>query len=157
METKIKSNKISLATMLLVRTYRYLARHYAAELLLKFKTLLHHSFLVTKTFLAMETPFKLGAQFKRPNQGYAVDNLKNNFTFYMPVKRGLHARNHKRSCTFPSISKNLPVRQGLLHEHFDGEWPFTYSVEGRGITGKNERRTSKTLLKDCKRTLSMLL
>ena len=108
-------------------------------------------------FLAMETPFKLGAQFKRPNQGYAVDNLKNNFTFYMPVRRGLHARNHKRSCTFPSISKNLPVRQVTLQDHFDGERPFTYSVEGKKITGKNERRTSKKFPKDRKRTLSMLL
>lgn len=105
-------------------------------------------------FLAMDTPFKLGAQFRRPNQGYAVDNLKNNFTFYMPVRRGMQTRNHNRSCTFPSIKKHLPFRQILLQDHFDGENPFVYSLEGKKITWENKKRSPGSGLKCHSRTMS---
>lgn len=108
-------------------------------------------------YLAMETPFRLGAQLRRPNQGYAVDNLKNNFTFYMPRKRPTShiTKIHKRSCTFPSIKKNAPLRQILLQDHFNGEMPFVYSLEGKKITRESNRRTPEKHLNFHDRTLSM--
>ena len=92
-------------------------------------------------FLAMDTPFRFGVQLRRPNQGYAVDNLKNTFTFYMPPKRPTshNTKIHKRSCTFPSIKKNVPLRQILLQDHYDGEMPFVYSIEGKKITCERKR------------------
>lgn len=108
-------------------------------------------------FLAMDTPFRLGAQFRRPNQGYAVDNLKNSFTFYMPPKRPTshNTKIHKRSCTFPSIKKNAPQRQILLQDHYVGELPFVYSLEGRKITCER-KRTPVTVANFHHRHLSML-
>lgn len=107
-------------------------------------------------FFAQETPFKLGLQLRRPNQGYAVDNLKNSFTFYMPLRHiGLQKKSHTRSCTFPSIKKNLPIRQILLQDHFDGEQPFVYSLEGKKIPCENKRRTLDISLNLHNRTLSM--
>lgn len=93
-------------------------------------------------YLAMETPFRLSVQLRRPNQGCAVDNLKNKFTFYMPRKHPLYnTRIHKRSCTFPSIKKNAPLRQILLQDHYSGEMPFVYSLEGKKIIHEISRQT----------------
>ena len=108
-------------------------------------------------FLAMETPFKLGAQLKRPNQGYAVDNLRNNFTFNIPVKHGLLTKNHKRLCTFPSIKKNLPLRQMLLQDHFSKGKQFLYSLEGKKITCANKWGAPETCYELHKKTQSMRL
>lgn len=108
-------------------------------------------------FFAMDTPFRLGVQLRRPNQGYAMDNLKNNFTFYMPVRHAglLHVtRNHKRSCTFPSIKKNLPIRQILLQDHFAGGKSFVYSLEGKKITCEM-KRTPDIFLNPRNNTISM--
>lgn len=106
--------------------------------------------------LAMETPFRLGGQLRRPNQGYARDNLKNNFTFYIPLKRiSSKSKAHRRSCTFPSIKKNEPLRQVLLQDHFNGEMPFFYSLEGRKITCESIRRTPETSFNLHHRTQSM--
>lgn len=105
---------------------------------------------------AMETPFRLGAQLRRRNQGYAVDNLRNNFTFYMPTKLPLYnTKTRKRSCTFPSIRENAPLRQILLQDHYNGEMPFIYSLEGKKITCESNRRTPDKCPKPHRRTLSM--
>ena len=64
-------------------------------------------------------------------------------------------RNHKKSCTFPSIKKNLPIRQILLQDHFAGEKPFVYSLEGKKITCEMKRRTPDMFLNPCNKTLSM--
>lgn len=109
-------------------------------------------------YFAMETPFRLGGQLRRPNRGYAVDNLKNNFTFYMPLNRPpSKTKTRKRSCTFPSIKKNAPLRQILLQDHYNGEMPFFYSLEGTKITCESSRRTPETSFRLHHRTQSMSL
>ena len=105
-------------------------------------------------FLASETPFNLGVQPRRPNQGYAVDNAKNNFTFYKPVYR-LHTSSRKRSCTFPNIRKNLPIRHILLQDHFDGGETLVYSLEGKKITCETRKKSSGPTVNFCNQTLSM--
>ena len=105
-------------------------------------------------YLAMETPFRLRVQLRRPNQGYAVDNLTSNFTFYMPRKHSLYnPRIHKRSCTFPSIKKNAPLRQILLQDHYSGEMPFVYSIEGKKIIREFHRGTPEESANNHRRTL----
>ena len=109
-------------------------------------------------FLAMDVPFKLGAQLKRPNQGYAVDNLKNSFSFYKPAERhSLQTKSRKRSLTFPVITRKMPFGQMLLQDHVGEGKPFAYSLEGKRLTYEKNRKTPKTIYKHHKRPQSMLL
>ena len=80
----------------------------------------------------MDVPFKLRAQLKRPNQGYAVDNLKNSFSFYKPTeKHSLQTKSRKRSLTFPVITRKMPLGQMLLQDHVGEGKLFAYSLEGK--------------------------
>ena len=105
-------------------------------------------------FLALENPYKLGTQLKRPNQGFAVDSAKNNFTIYSPVRYHLQSHHQKRSCTFPRIRKKLPIRQFVVQGHFDGGETFVFSLDGKKMYCENKRKPSGTLVKFSNRSLS---
>ena len=109
-------------------------------------------------FLAMDVPFKLGAQLKRPNQGYAVDNFKNSHSFYKPTeKHSLQTKSRKRSLTFPVITRKMPLGQMLLQDHVGEGKLFAYSLEGKKLTYGKNRKTPKTIYKLHKRPQSMPL
>lgn len=106
----------------------------------------------------MDVPFKLGAQLKRPNQGYATDNLKNSFSFYKQMERhSLQSKSRKRSLTFPVITRKMPFGQMLLLDHVGEGKLFTYSLEGKRLTDEKNRKTPQTIYKLHKRPQSMLL